>query len=226
MEPITTGHAIVLIIHLLLFVYWLGGDLGVFYSSKFVINPSLTREARLTAAKIMLDIDLIPRICLSLMLTVGGILTEYFGVEHPPLQMAAIVLLGPFWLGMVLFIHFREGTAAGHKVQRFDFWFRWVVIAAICASVAYSLSTGRLEDHPWIAAKLLVFAFLIFCGLMIRIGMPQFIAAFRNIATKGATDADNVQLQQGLAKVRPWVFAIWAGVLLEAIIGVVKPGMQ
>jgi hypothetical protein len=224
MEPISAGHAIVLVIHLLLFVYWLGGDLGVFYSSRFVVNPSLTREARMTAAKIMLDIDLIPRICLSLMLTVGGILTEFYGVVHPPLQMAAIVLLGPSWLGMVLFIHFREGTAAGHRVQRFDFWFRWFMIAAICASVAYSIATDRLTANPWIAAKLLIFAFLIFCGLMIRLGMPPFVAAFRNLAAKGASDADNAQLRQSLAKVRPWVFAIWAGVLLEAVIGVLKPG--
>ena len=224
MEPITTAHATLLVIHLLLFVYWLGGDLGVFYSSRFVVDPKLTREARLTAAKIMLDIDLIPRICLALMLTVGGLLTEFYGVEHPPLQLAAIVLLGPVWLAMVLFVHFREGTAAGHRIARIDFAFRWFMIAAICASVAWSVATGRLAAQPWIAAKLLVFAFLIFCGLMIRVGMPPFVAAFRNLAARGASDADNLQLQQSLARVRPWVFAIWAGVLLEAVIGVWKPG--
>jgi hypothetical protein len=158
------------------------------------------------------------------MLTVGGILTEFYGVVHPWWQMTAIVLLGPFWLAMVLFIHFREGTHAGHTVARFDFWFRWVVIAAILASVAYSMSTGRLDANPWIAAKLVVFAFLIFCGLMIRIGMPPFIAAFRNLVARGASDADNLQLQCSLDRVRPWVFAIWAGVLLEAVIGVLKPG--
>ncbi len=88
MESLTAAHAIALVAHLLLFVYWLGGDLGVFYSSRFVVDPGRSREARLTAAKIMLDLDLIPRICMSLTLTVGGILNEFYGIPHPPWQQA------------------------------------------------------------------------------------------------------------------------------------------
>ncbi|MFZ9086446.1 MAG: hypothetical protein ACO3C6_07725, partial [Steroidobacteraceae bacterium] len=48
------------LLHLLLFVYWLGGDVGVFYASRFVVDTSLTREERLTAAKIFLDLDMLP----------------------------------------------------------------------------------------------------------------------------------------------------------------------
>ena len=68
-----SGHDIALLIHLLLFVYWLGGDIGVFYSSGLSVNRSLSREARQMAGKIMINLDLIPRLCLSLMLTVGGV---------------------------------------------------------------------------------------------------------------------------------------------------------
>ena len=141
-----------ILLHLVLFVYWLGGDIGVFYSSKFVVNPNLSKETRLVAAKIMFNIDLVPRICLSLMLTVGGILSEFSGLTHPWWQTAAIILLGPFWLGMVLFIHFNEGKPIAHKVSNFDFWFRWFMIAAILVSVAYSyqywtVGSGALDRH-------------------------------------------------------------------------------
>ena len=57
-----SGQDIAVIIHLLLFVYWLGGDIGVFYSSGFATNQKLSREARETAGKIMLNLDLIPRL--------------------------------------------------------------------------------------------------------------------------------------------------------------------
>ena len=77
-----SGHDIALLIHLLLFVYWLGGDIGVFYSSGLSVNRNLSREARQMAGKIMINLDLIPRLCLSLMLTVGGILTEYLSLIH------------------------------------------------------------------------------------------------------------------------------------------------
>ena len=48
-------------IHILLFVYWLGGDAGVFYSSTFVVNNKLSRDSRLTAFKIFLNLDMLPR---------------------------------------------------------------------------------------------------------------------------------------------------------------------
>ena len=52
-----SGHDIALLIHLLLFVYWLGGDIGVFYSSGLSVNRSLSREARQMAGKIMINLD-------------------------------------------------------------------------------------------------------------------------------------------------------------------------
>jgi hypothetical protein len=224
MEPPSATHAIALIVHLLLFVYWLGGDVGVFYSSRFVVDSGRSREARLTAAKIMLDLDLIPRICMSLMLTVGAILNEFHGIAHPAWQMAALLALGPFWLAMVLYLHFRAGTVVALRVQRFDFWFRWFMIAAILASAANSLATGRLAGDPWITAKLLIFAFLIFCGLMIRIRMPPFIEGFRALAADRTTADGDARMRASLARMRPWVLAIWVGVFASAVLGVLQPG--
>ncbi|MDP7297072.1 MAG: hypothetical protein QGF92_06425, partial [Gammaproteobacteria bacterium] len=54
-----------LVFHLLLFVYWLGGDLGVYYSSGMVVDPKLSNSARVTAAKIMVNLDFVPRICMT-----------------------------------------------------------------------------------------------------------------------------------------------------------------
>ena len=218
-----TTEEFFILVHLVLFVYWLGGDVGVFYSSKFVVNPNLSKESRLVAAKIMFNLDLIPRICLSLMLTVGGILTEFTGLEHPWWQMAAIILLGPFWLTMVLTIHFKEGTALAKKLTQFDMWFRWLVIVSVLVSVAYSWSTGRLDPAPWVGAKLVIFAGLIVCGVMIRRALRPFATAFRNMAVQGASDADNAAMTASIARVRPWVLVIWAGLIVEAYLGVVQP---
>ena len=59
-------YAVFKYIHILLFVYWLGGDAGVFYSSTFVVNNKLSRDARLTAFKIFINLDMLPRYCLAL----------------------------------------------------------------------------------------------------------------------------------------------------------------
>jgi len=219
-----SAHDIVLIIHLLLFCYWLGGDIGVFYSSGMVIDPKLSNDARLTAAKIMINLDLVPRICMSLMLTVGGILVEYKGWVHPPWQMAAIILLGPVWLAMVLLIHFREGTQFAKTLTRIDFWFRWLIIVSVIASSTVEFITGGYDQSPWIGYKLYVFSGLVFCGLIIRMNLGPFAEGIHKLAAGSMSDAANVAMAASLNRVRPFVILIWIGLVIEATLGVVEPG--
>ena len=212
-----------ILFHVLLFVYWLGGDIGVFYSSKFVVRPDLSKETRLIAAKIMFNLDLIPRICMSLMLTVGGILTEFEGIEHPAWQWYGILLLGPAWLAMVLILHFREGTPLAAALAKFDFWFRWAVIIGLPISTAIAWSNGRLVEEPWVAAKLLVFAALVLCGVLIRVALKPFAGAFHNLVKQGASDEDNATMTASLARVRPIVVVLWGLLVIEAWLGIVQP---
>jgi hypothetical protein len=226
MEDMSLAHGLTRFLHILLFVYWLGGDAGVFYSSKFVINPRLSKDARMTAAKIFVDLDMIPRYCMALMLTVGGVLAEIIGISHPAWEMAAILLLGPFWLGMVLVVHAKEGSAAGETLKRVDIWFRWIVIVSIIVSVVHSHWTGRLDGLEWFSAKLLLFAFLVFCGLMIRRNLPPFVQGFRTLATTGPTPESDRLMIDSMARCRPYVLLIWAGVALSALIGILKPALS
>ena len=223
-QTLPIGHAVFKYLHVLLFVYWLGGDAGVYYSSTFVVNEKLTKEARLTAFKIFVNLDMLPRYCLALMLTVGGILAEFVGYRHPTWQMVGIVALGPIWVWVVHMVHAKEGTDFGRLLAKGDYWFRFLMIFALIGSVAYHWSTGELRPFPWIAAKLLIFAFLIFCGFMIRRELPPFVDGFRMMASQGVTPESNSKMQTGLSACRPYVFAIWAGVALSAFLGVWKPG--
>ena len=225
MEELSLGHGLARFLHILLFVYWLGGDAGVFYSSRFVVDPRLSRDARLTAARIFANLDMIPRYCMALMLTVGGILAELTGISHPAWEMAAIILLGPVWVAMVHLVHARQGTAAGATLARLDVWFRWLVIASIVVSVVHSSMTGRLAGLEWFSAKLLLFAFMVFCGLMIRRNLPPFTAGFRKLATTGATAASDRLMIDSLASCQPYVLLIWAGLALSALLGILKPSL-
>jgi hypothetical protein len=225
MEELSLGHGIARFLHILLFVYWLGGDAGVFYSSKFVVNPKLSKDARMTAAKIFVDLDMIPRYCMALMLTIGGILAELIGISHPAWEMVAIILLGPVWVAMVHLVHAKQGTAAGATLGRVDIWFRWIVIASIIASVVHSNMNGRLAGLEWFSAKLLLFAFLVFCGLMIRRNLPPFSQGFRTLASTGATPESYRLMIDSLARCQPYVLLIWAGVALSALIGILKPSL-
>ncbi|MDC0185684.1 hypothetical protein OAK03_02525 [Gammaproteobacteria bacterium] len=220
-----SGQDIALLLHLLLFAYWLGGDIGVFYSSGFAINPKLSRGARQAAGTIMMNLDLIPRLCLSLMLTVGGILTHYYGIEHPLWQMIGIILLGPIWTCALIYIHFNEGTDLVKKMTKIDYYFRWIMVFTLIASVTYAfIFTDRLAENPWVGAKLIVFAALIFCGIMIRKYIGGFITGIHNIVTDNINEADDIAMAASLSKARIFVLTIWFLLFVEVWIGVVKPG--
>jgi hypothetical protein len=218
------AHDLVLFAHQLLFVYWLGPDIGVYYLSGRITDPALTVEQRLAAAQTFSMIDLVPRICLSLMLTVGGVLTEYVGIPHPAWQWAGILLLGPFWLTMVLIIYFRQGTPFGATVARFDFWFRGAMIIGILASVTYSWTTGRLADTPWVAGKLILFAAILLFGLLMRVQVRPLIDGIGKMATQGPSAEVDASMATSVARTKPYVLAMWACLLLEALLGVVQPG--
>lgn len=218
------AYSIVKFAHILLFAYWLGGDVGVFYSSTFVVNPKLSRDARLTAFRIFAELDQLPRYCLALTLSVGGLLAYYVGVPHLPGQLPLILALGPLWALLVWAVHHYQGQPFGRRLAKFDFFFRCFMIVALIASVGYAYGDGRLRPYPWLAAKLLVFAALIFCGLLIRLKLPRFVSGYQQLLTNGATEASDRDMEQGLRACRPYVLAIWAGLALAAWIGIAKPG--
>lgn len=224
MESIGLAHGLLKYLHILLFVYWLGGDAGVFYSSGFVTNTKLTKDQRMTAFKIFVTLDMLPRYCLALMLTVGGLLAEYVGYKHETWMLVALVVLGPVWVWVVHTIHAREGTDFAKRLARIDYYFRVFMIVAIVVSVIYHWNNGALQPYPWLAAKLLIFAFLIFCGFMIRRNIPPFVEGFRVLASTGATPESDRKMLDGMGACKPYVLAIWAGVAIEALIGVLKPG--
>lgn len=219
-----TPHDVLLIIHLLLFCYWLGGDIGVFYSSGFAANPELSNEARMTAAKIMLNLDLVPRLCGALMLTVGGLLSEFVGVTHPTWQLAAILAVAPAWLALELILHFRHGTPLGNAVAKFDAPFKWAIVAACCISVGWSFTTGRLDEAPWVGYKILIFAGIVVCSLMINKAIGPYIVGIQRIAEGQINDQENIEMAASLKRTKWAVVGIWVGLVLEVLLGVTQPG--
>ena len=109
-----------------------------------------------------------------------------------------------------------------------DFWFRWALIIYLVIATSVSFYIGRLDEAPWVGAKLLVFAALVFCGLMIRIYIPGYIAGIialrKQVDQPTLSDDINKSMTKSLDTCRPFVLAIWVGLLIECYLGVAKPG--
>lgn len=213
-------------LHLLCFVYWLGGDLGVFYSSRFLQRSDLSPEARRVAGRIMLGLDQGPRICMTLIAAPGVHMAAQAGwLPISSGWLAAIWALSLGWLAMVLLLHFgpRLGAAglAGPLAQ-VDFWFRAALalgLGVFAIGALLAPQPGPPLVAPWLAVKLLVFAVLVACGLGIRIALRPFGPAYASLQSGVPSPEQNFAIEQSLARCRPLVLAIWAGLLLNAALG-------
>lgn len=214
-------YDLLVLVHVILFTYWLGGDLGVFYASRFVSDPDLGREARKTAAAIMLAVDMSPRICMVLILPVGlhlAAIRQQVPLSDPALAVIWIAALG--WLGLVLAVHYVHAQPAAGALQRTDFLLRIVVIGATAGAAVWHVVDPDFIGGDWIALKLLLFAVTVACGLAIRIVLRPFGPAFASLMEEGSRPATEGAIQRSLQRARPFVIAIWIALVLEAALGI------
>jgi hypothetical protein len=208
------------LVHLLLFVYWLGGDLGTYYASRFVTNPDLTAAQRGTALKIMAGCDQAPRICMTLIFASGLHMTWLNSmVQVSGAVVAGVWLVCLAWLAMVLLLHFRSDASWAPGLARFDFAFRIaVIVVTLAIGVSALIDAVSFIRPDWIAAKFLLFGALVACGLMIRVYLKPFGPAFARLMSEGPSMEVNATISTSLARCRPWVYAIWVGLLVAAVL--------
>ena len=204
--------------HLLLFAYWLGGDLGVFYASRAVVDSKLAPDTRRAAARVMLGIDQAPRICLVLMLPTGLHLASLLGLlPLPSFGIALLWIASLAWLALVLTLHLGKSLQAAALFAQIDLGLRIAVIAAAAVLALGSLAGAHWLRADWLAWKLLIFAAIVLCGIIVRLQLRPFGAALARLSRE-EKDADLV-LRQSIARCRPFVFAIWGGLFANAALG-------
>jgi hypothetical protein len=222
-DGVINGYEVVLVLHVLLFVFWLGPDLGRYIWSTRAANSQLGPATRIAAGELINEIELFPKVCISLTLTVAGILTEAVDITHPWWQMAGIVLLGPVWLNMVLIAHFSGGSSLGKFICSIDVWFRLFIAGAVLASASHAWATGQLDETPWVAGKLALFAAILLFGLMMRLRLKPFDAGLAKLKAEGPSEQVDLDISKSLSSARFYIFGIWIALAIAAWLGIAQP---
>lgn len=207
--------------HVLAFVYWLGGDLGTYVASGQVVRRELGVEARQTALKIMLACDQGPKLAMPAAFVLGYQMALSLGwLAVPGWLTWAVWALSLLWFANVLILHHWQGKAFAAKLAALDFRFRLAMIAALVLAAGFGLAGADYLVADRVAWKTLVFAALMACGVMIRHHLKPFAPAFAALVAEGPSERRNEVLERSLALCRPYVWAIWLGLLVNAAIGV------
>jgi len=219
-----TGYLLFKFGHLLCFVYWLGADIGVFYSSRYVCDPSLGREARATAARIMGWVDMIPRYSLVLLLPFGLTMAVRGGWWKGPGWLVPLAWVGAVaWLALVWSVMRNARRPVAQRLKQIDYAVRLGVIAWLASTGLSGLAGHGPVQQPWLAAKLVVFSLAVASGLAIRVLAAPFGPAFAAAMSQGSTPELELTMSRAMARAKPVVVLIWVWLLAAAWLGLAKP---
>ncbi len=214
------ADALFLLLHVLILVYWLGGDLGAFVASFLIADPAKDRAARLGAAGLLGDVDMAPRTALILAFPTGFTLASTRGwVQPDPFWIAAAWVVALVWLAIAWRLHLSHaGPASG--LRRFDLGLRWTAAAGLGAAGFAGLA-GATAWPLFLNLKLLILAACVLIGLLVRRLTADLGPALGALAA-GQADADD-RIARSLAVTRPAVLLIWLLLLVAALLGLWKP---
>ena len=217
----TLETSLLTLMHVLVFVYWLGGDIGVFYSSTLLTDNKRDTSGRLTAGKILADLDLIPRFCLLLTVPTGLALAAVKGWLDIPEAWLVVAFIAAFvWIYIVWCLHVHHNQPASLKGLDTILRVIFLIVLAGCGTAGL---VNAMEIPLFVSLKLLILAFAIAMGLMIRRALGPFGPAYIKLATEGADEETNQIIKSTLSKARPAVVMIWVALILAAWLGIAAP---
>ena len=202
-------QALFALLHVLVFVYWLGGDLGAFYTSRFLIQPDISADRRLMAAKVVGDVDMAPRTALIVTLPTGLALAEskgWISLGWPAIVGVCIVALI---------------CGAPEGLRKLDLAIRWALVLGLGGWAVCGLASV-VHLPLFLALKLLAFVGCILLGLFIRGVLKPLGPALMGLTGPDAA-ASEASLAQTLNRARPLVTGIWALLITAAFLGLWTP---
>jgi hypothetical protein len=207
-----------------LFAYWLGGDVGVFVCSRYVTRADLPLPERLRFLDALMTIDIMPRTAIVLLPLVGTELAAIRGaIRVPEAFRVALWIAGLAWLALVWTVFGLRGTPRALPLQRIDVGLRLVLIAARLGIAAVSLRRCSPVHEGWLAAKLAVYAALLGIGLYLRTVILTWRGGFVRLRAGEAAEAVDPLFRASLRRGNYVALLFWSLIVTMAWLGINKP---
>lgn len=216
-----TFYNVLLFVHILLFVFWLGTDLGVFLAAKRSEQAVLSPETRATVLELGMVLDRLPRSALVLILPTGLHLAFMSGLLALSCSVMAVVWgIALVWLIILWAGFLNPKTAIESRAMIFNFIMNAVLAVLVVGVAVYLLSATATP--VWLALKVLMVGLVFVCGVLLDIAFKPAVATFVAIMTQGPSDELNARYAKELGPVYWAVIGIYVLVLIAAFLGVTK----
>lgn len=212
-------------VHLLLFVLWLGADVGVFVLGQhFRRRESYTLDQRIALLKLLVEIDMVPRSAWALMVPLSLSVVDLGNWWEVPLPLLiGAWVIGIVWLWLVWDSHFHDMTPRAARNRAIDGWLRWIIGGFYLWLGGQSLLIGEPLVPVWLAWKALMFGLIFVAAIMIDVTFKPVGAQLAAVMEQGSSDETEVPLRRTMDKTRIWVWMVYLLLMVTAFLGNVKP---
>jgi hypothetical protein len=210
-------------VHILLMVFWLGTDIGVFVAGLRFMDPKRDLAERAAVINLGMVIDRYPRICFVAILPVGLQIAYLLGLMPLSAQIMTLVwILSGAWLCSVIAGMILMGTPRGRWWTRVQNAFL-AVSAVVFPAAAIAGWSDRISMPGWLAAKLAAYGAMCVFALLLDHSFGPVFVAFGAISAHGSTPEREAALRRPMLRTYVWVLAIYVAVLVSGFLGTVRP---
>lgn len=208
--------------HVLILVFWLGTDVGVFLAAKLSERSDLSVETRSTVLKLGMVLDRLPRSALTLIFPTGlELATAMNLLTLPAFALPLIWVISLGWLAFLWAGFLKPETAVEKKAMLFNFAMNALAAVVVLAYATY-LFLGT--DTPnWLAIKVAATGLVFVTGVLLDVLFKPAVEAFMAIIIEGATPERDQRYSKAIGPVYNAVLVIYALVLLSTFMGIAKP---
>ncbi len=225
MDLIIQPYAVLVYAHLLLFVLWLGADVGVFLLGQhFRKRDQYTLEQRIALLKLLVLVDMTPRSAWALMVPLSLSVVDVGNWwDVPSVMLWGAWAVGLFWLWLVWDSHWHDQTPRAARNRAVEGWLRWIVGGFYLWLGAQSLWLDAPLSADWLAWKALLFGFIFVAAIMIDFSFKPVGAQLTAVLEQGSSDETEIPLLKTMNRTRIWVWIVYLLLLATAFLGNAKP---
>jgi len=210
-------------LHICMFVFWLGTDMGVMLCSKKSIDSTLSIETRFQLLEMALKIELLPRVMWVMALPFGVHLSKSLGYIDP-----SIITVALMWVFVIAWLIINVGGAAnldkpwGQQLSKLNrFITASLGVGLIIVAISSFMGFGPYEANS-IALKVGLYGLVNITILGIEIAFFPLGASFERLATEGSSPELEQSISSGMGTTLMWVHITYIMIFVVAFIGVTK----
>ena len=217
-------YYLLVFVHVLLFVYWLGADLGVFVLARGAMNSAYSFEQRAVMLKFANYIDLTPRLSFALIFPVGLHMSQYNGlVDAPNWVFGVLWAIAIAWSLATIAMFRLEGKPAAATIAKALFIWQSIMFIVATWLGLYSMATGSPFDSQWLSLKIVIYGLIFGAGIGIDRSFQPLVPAFGRLAQEGSTPEIEAIIRRTVNTTCGFVILIYLLVGGAAFLGVAKP---